>query len=82
MGVDDMYVMYMYNVLYTLYTIVNHCVYMYMPYIQHVLLAAEKAHVQFMSIEVTIQYSNYSVVSFPHYSSSTVVLIVIGILVN
>ena len=46
-----MYVMYMYNVLYTLYTIVNHCVYMYMPYIQHVLLAAEKAHVQFMSIE-------------------------------
>ena len=29
----------------------------------------------------TIQYSNYSVVSFPHYSSSTVVLTVIGNLV-
>ena len=32
--------------------------------------------------KVTIQYSNYSVVSFPHYSSSTVVLTVIGVLVN
>ena len=29
-----------------------------------------------------MQYSNYSVVSFPHYSSSTVVLTVIGVLVN
>ena len=34
--------------------------------------------------KVTIQYSNYSVASFPHYStcSSTVVLTVIGVLVN
>ena len=32
--------------------------------------------------KVTIQYNKYSVVSFPHYSSSTVVLTVIGILVN
>ena len=32
--------------------------------------------------KVIIQYSNYSVVSFPHYSSSTVVLTVISILVN
>ena len=33
-----------------------------------------------MSIKVTIQYSNYSVVLFPHYSSSTVILTVIGVL--
>ena len=42
-------------------------------------------HVQYMSIKVTIQYSNYSVVSLSHYSSSTVVILVltvIGILVN
>ena len=32
--------------------------------------------------KVTIQYSNYSVVSFPHYSSSTVALTVIDVLVN
>ena len=31
-------------------------------------------YIQYMSKNVTIQYSNYSVVSFPHYSSSTVVL--------
>ena len=33
-----------------------------------------------MSINIhrTVQYSNYSVVSFPHYSSSIVVLTVIG----
>ena len=34
-----------------------------------------------MSVKVTIQYSNYSVVSFPHYNSSTVVLTVIAVLV-
>ena len=44
-------------------------------------------NIQYMSIKVsiqcsTVQYSNYSVVSFPHYSSSTVVLTVIGVLVN
>ena len=32
--------------------------------------------------KVTIQYSNYSAVSFSHYCSLTVVLTVIGVLVN
>ena len=40
--------------------------------------------VQYMSIISlhTLHYSNYSVVSLSHYSSSTVVLTVIGVLVN
>ena len=61
---------------------------------QQTLLSKEKVsnyviliqHLQYIyvyiNVKVTIQYSNYSVVSFPHYSSSTVVLTVIGILVN
>ena len=32
--------------------------------------------------KVIIQYSNYSVVSFPHYSSSIVVLTIIAVLAN
>ena len=36
----------MYTIVYT----INHGVYMYMPDIQHVLLAVEEVHVQFMSI--------------------------------
>ena len=42
-------------------------------------------HVYWYSIcqhKVNLQYSNYSVVSFPHYSSSTVVLTVIAVHVN
>ena len=43
-------------------------------------------HVQYMSIKrrhtCTVQYNNYSVVSFPHYSSSTVALTVISLLVK
>ena len=58
-------------------------IYMYKAYerpdFRILILLQVHVHIQY---KVTIQYSNYSVVSFSYYSSSTVVLTVIGIVVN